>query len=387
MGGAQPLAVTMNDGVALGVEVDPTRIQRRLEMRLRRRVRRRPRRGALAARSRPRADGSALSIALVGNAAEVLPELRAPRRRSSTSSPTRPPPTTRSTATSRAELTLDEMPPTCARSDPDGLRRARHASRWPSTSRAMLGFQRRGRRWSSTTATTSAPRPGRRAAPTPSTIPGFVPAYIRPLFCEGKGPFRWAALSGDPADIAATDEAVLELFPDNDGAPPLDQDGAGAGAVPGPAGAHLLARLRRARPARPALQRAGRARARSRRRSSSAATTSTAGSVASPNRETEAMRDGSDAIADWPLLNALVNTAAGRDLGHRSTTAAASASATRIHAGMVVVADGTALAAAEARARPDHRPGHGRHPPRRRRLSGGGEGRRSKGAPVAHARG
>ena len=140
--------------------------------------------------------------------------------------------------------------------------------------------------------------------------PGFVPAFIRPQFCEGRGPFRWAALSGDPADILRTDQAILELFPDDAG---LHRWIAMAQArVPfqGLPGADLLAGLRRASAGRARVQRPGRRgrgvgadrdRARSPRR----------GSVASPNRETEAMADGSDAIADWPLLNALVNTAAG----------------------------------------------------------------------------
>ena len=158
-------------------------------------------------------------------------------------------------------------------------------------------------------------------------FPGFVPAYIRPLFCEGKGPFRWAALSGDPADIAATDRAVLELFPDNEPLARWIRMAAREGALPGPARPDLLARLRRAGPGRAALQRAW----------SPTATLQApivigrdhldCGSVASPYRETEAMADGSDAIADWPLLNALVNTASGRVVGVASTTAAGSGSA------------------------------------------------------------
>ena len=142
-------------------------------------------------------------------------------------------------------------------------------------------------------------------------FPGFVPAYIRPLFCEGKGPFRWAALSGDPKDIHATDEAVLELFPDNDRLQKWMRGGPGTDRVPGPAGPDLLARLRRARQGRSGVQRPGRL-----RRAVSAPIVIgrdhlDCGSVASPYRETEAMADGSDAIADWPLLNALVNTASG----------------------------------------------------------------------------
>ena len=131
-------------------------------------------------------------------------------------------------------------------------------------------------------------------------IPGFVPAFIRPLFCEGKGPFRWVALSGDPADIARTDEAVLELFPGGCRAAALDPHGRASGCLPGPARPHLLAGLRRARPGRPGVQRAGPQRARVPAPIVIGRDHLDAGSVASPNRETEAMRDGSDAIADWP---------------------------------------------------------------------------------------
>ena len=174
--------------------------------------------------------------------------------------------------------------------------------------------------------------------------PGFVPAFIRPLFCEGNGPFRWVALSGDPADIHRTDEALIELFPDEAAPPPLAADGPGEGAVPGPAGADLLARLRRAGAGRAGVQRA-----RPRPASVSAPIVIgrdhlDSGSVASPNRETEAMRDGSDAIADWPLLNALVNTAAGAtwvSIHHGGGVGIGYSQ----HAGMVVVADGTPLAA------------------------------------------
>ena len=145
--------------------------------------------------------------------------------------------------------------------------------------------------------------------------PGFVPAYIRPLFCEGKGPFRWAALSGDPADIAATDRAVLEEFPEDEALGALDPDG-----------------LRSGSPSR-ACRRGSAGSATASAAGSACASTSwspsgeisapivigrdhlDSGSVASPYRETESMLDGSDAIADWPLLNALVNTASGATLG------------------------------------------------------------------------
>ncbi len=198
-------------------------------------------------------------------------------------------------------------------------------------------------------------------------FPGFVPAYIRPLFCEGKGPFRWAALSGDPADIAATDKAVLELFPDNE---PLHrwitqaQDKIAFQGLPARIcwlgyGERDIAGA--------ALQRDGRRRHASRRPIVIGRDHLDCGSVASPYRETEAMLDGSDAIADWPLLNALVNTASGAtwvSIHHGGGVGIGRS----IHAGQVTVADGTAAGRREDRARAHQRPGHGRHPPRRRRL-------------------
>ena len=157
-------------------------------------------------------------------------------------------------------------------------------------------------------------------------FPGFVPAYIRPLFCRGNGPFRWAALSGDPQDIAVTDAALLERSRKRDRSRRWIRWPARRSQFQGLPCAHLLARLRRARRGRRALQRARAHAARSRRRSSSAATTSTPARWRRPYRETEGMMDGSDAIADWPILNALLNTAAGASWV-RSITAAAWASA------------------------------------------------------------
>jgi urocanate hydratase len=174
-------------------------------------------------------------------------------------------------------------------------------------------------------------------------FPGFVPAYIRPLFCEGKGPFRWAALSGDPADIAPTDEAVLDLFPDNDHLHTLDQAAQEQRGLPGPAGPDLLARATASATWPASGSTRWSPRASCPHRSSSAATTSTRASVASPYRETEAMADGSDAIADWPLLNALVNTAVGAtwvSIHHGGGVGMGRS----IHAGQVSVADGTDLA-------------------------------------------
>ena len=175
-------------------------------------------------------------------------------------------------------------------------------------------------------------------------FPGFVPAYIRPLFCEGKGPFRWAALSGDPKDIYATDKAVMELFPDE--RPPAEVDARRPGARsasracrPGSAGSATASGTRpgcgSTRWSRPAS---------CPRRSSSGATTWTAVPSPRPYRETEAMLDGSDAIADWPLLNALINTASGASwvsIHHGGGVGIGRS----LHAGQVSLADGTALAA------------------------------------------
>ena len=170
-------------------------------------------------------------------------------------------------------------------------------------------------------------------------IPGFVPEYVRPLFCEGKGPFRWAALSGDPDDIRVTDEAALEMFADDQALCRWIRTGARARGVSGTAGAHLLARLRRARAVRVEDQRAG-ARGRVQAPIVIGRDHLDTGSVASPNRETEGMRDGSDAIADWPVLNALLNASAGAtwvSVHHGGGVGIGYS----LHAGMVIVADGT----------------------------------------------
>ena len=201
-----------------------------------------------------------------------------------------------------------------------------------------------------------------------------MPAFIRPQFCEGRGPFRWVALSGDPADILRTDQAVLELFPDDAGLQrwiAMAQERVPFQGLPAricwlgygeraKAGLAFNELVRTGEVSAPIV--IGRDHL-------------DAGSVASPNRETEAMPDGSDAVADWPLLNALVNTAAGAtwvSIHHGGGVGIGYSQ----HAGMVVVADGTPLAAAEARARPHDRPGDGRVAPRRRGL----RARRSGGA-------
>ena len=216
--------------------------------------------------------------------------------------------------------------------------------------------------------------------------PGFLPAYIRPLFCEGKGPFRWVALSGDPADIAATDRAVLEEFPDDEGLARWIRLAGERVAFQGlPAricwlgygerhrlGLRFNEMVRRGEVSAPIV--IGRDHLDS-------------GSVASPYRETEAMADGSDAIADWPLLNALVNTSCGRDVGVASTTAAASASAARSTPGWSPSPTAPTWPPQKLERVLTDRPRHGRDPPRRRRLRPRRRGRRrARRAPPDDAR-
>jgi len=338
MGGAQPLAVTMNEGVSLVIEVDPARALRRLEI------------GyvdrattsldeALRWTRQAAAEGRPESIALIGNAAVVEPELV--RRGESFDVLTDQ--TSAHDALNGyvpADLSIEEAAD-LRRSDAHGyVQRAMDSM--ATQVRAMLELKGRG---AVTFDYGNNIRAQAMAAGVANAFdfPGFVPAYIRPLFCEGKGPFRWAALSGDPEDIRRTDEAVLELFPNDEAL-------------------HRWIRMAQRRvpfqglPARICWLGYGeRARAGLRFNELVASGDISApvvigrdhldsGSVASPNRETEGMRDGSDAIADWPLLNALVNTASGAtwvSIHHGGGTGIGYSQ----HAGMVVVADGTPLAA------------------------------------------
>jgi urocanate hydratase len=337
MGGAQPLAVTLNGGVCLVVDVSEWRLRRRVEQRYL---------DELAADLdtaverclRAKAAGEAVSVGLVGNCASVLPELL------------------------RRGVEIDVVTDQTSAHDPlaylpDGVDEGDwddYAGTKPDefTDRAresmarhveaMVGFMDGGAEvFDYGNSIRDEARQG--GYDRAFAFPGFVPAYIRPLFCAGKGPFRWAALSGDPADIAVTDDAVLELFPDDD---------------------KLQRWIRAARekvafqglPARICWLGHGdrdRAGLRFNELVASGAITAPivigrdhldAGSVASPYRETEAMADGSDAIADWPLLNALVNTASGAtwvSIHHGGGVGMGRS----IHAGQVSVADGTALAA------------------------------------------
>jgi urocanate hydratase len=338
MGGAQPLAVTMNEGVALVVEVDEARAARRRDMgyvdRLTHSLDE-----ALAWARVAAAEGRAESIALVGNAAEIEPELVRRGERFDVV-----------TDQTSAHDALNGYVPAGVSADaavelrlrdPDEYVRRSMASMAEHV-RAMLAFRTAG------AVTFDYGNNIRAQAQTAGVadafdFPGFVPAFIRPLFCEGKGPFRWAALSGDPADIATTDRAILELFPENESL--RRWIGLAEARVPHqglPARICWLGYGERAR--------AGAAFNELVRSGAVAAPIVIgrdhldAGSVASPNRETESMRDGSDAIADWPLLNAMVNTASGASwvsIHHGGGTGIGYSQ----HAGMVVVADGTDLAA------------------------------------------
>ncbi|MDE0318662.1 MAG: urocanate hydratase [Acidimicrobiaceae bacterium] len=337
MGGAQPLAITMNEGVALCIEVDPERVARRVETRyldvvaddyadaLRRCDE------AVRAR-RP------LSVGLVGNAADLMPRLLADSVAADIV-------TDQTSAHDPLTYVPNDLSPEASeemhRNQPDELiRRARSAM--ATHVEAMVGFLDAGAEvfdyGNSLRAEAELGGYGRAF-----DYPGFLPAYIRPLFCEGKGPFRWVALSGDPADIAATDRAVLEEFPDDE---PLKRWIKLAGERVAFQGL----------PARICWLGYGERHRLGLRFNELVASGEIkapivigrdhldSGSVASPYRETEDMADGSDAIADWPLLNAMVNTSSGASwvsIHHGGGVGIGRS----IHAGQVSVADGTDLAA------------------------------------------
>ncbi|GEB51805.1 urocanate hydratase [Streptomyces cacaoi] len=351
MGGAQPLAVTMNDGVAIVVECDPSRIERRIAH------------GYLDVRADSVADAlrlaveardarRPLSIGLLGNAAEVLPRMLADGApidivtdQTSAHDPL---------AYLPLGVDFDDMADYAAEKPADFTARARESM--ARHVEAMVGFQDAGAEVFDygNSLRGEAQLGGFERA---FAFPGFVPAYIRPLFCEGKGPFRWAALSGDPADIAATDRALLDLFPENEslarwlklagervhyqGLPARicwlgygERDRAGERFNEMVASGEISAPLVLGRDHLDC------------------------GSVASPYRETEGMRDGSDAIADWPMLNAMVNVASGASwvsLHHGGGVGMGRS----LHAGQVTVADGTALAGEKLRRVLTNDPGMG----------------------------
>jgi urocanate hydratase len=337
MGGAQPMAVTLNEGVVLIVDVDETRLRRRLDH------------GyldelaediddALLRVTSAKSDRRALSVGLVGNAATVFPELLS-----------RGVPIDIVTDQTSAHDPLNYLPEgvtveewhALAEADPEGFTIRARASMAKHV-QAMVDFQDAGAEvfdYGNSIRAEALLGGCERAF----EFPGFVPAYIRPLFAEGKGPFRWAALSGDPADIAATDRAILELFPNDE---KLRRWITAAGkkipfeGLPARicwlgykerhlAGLRFNEMVASGELSAPVV--IGRDHLDS-------------GSVASPYRETEGMADGSDAIADWPLLNALLNTASGAtwvSIHHGGGVGIGRS----IHAGQVIVADGTPLAA------------------------------------------
>ena len=337
MGGAQPLAATMNEGICLAVEVDPARVQRRLDTRyLDRSTASLDEALAWCADAKRR--GVALSVGLVGNCAEVLPALAVrgfvPDVLTDQTSAHDP-----LNGYVPAGLTPDAAADLRRRAPDEYVRRARESI--AIHVRAMLTLQRAGAVAFDygNNIRTEARDAGVADA---FAIPGFVPEYIRPLFCEGKGPFRWVALSGEAKDLHRTDELVLELFPDNahlkrwialardrvtfQGLPArICWLGQGERAQFGAALNDLVKRGELSAPiviGRDHLD---------------------TGSVASPFRETEGMRDGSDAIADWAILNALLNTASGASwvsFHHGGGVGIGNS----LHAGQVIVADGTPAA-------------------------------------------
>ncbi|HKC20645.1 MAG TPA: urocanate hydratase [Candidatus Dormibacteraeota bacterium] len=337
MGGAQPLAVTLNGGVALCVEVDPDRIARRLEHRYLD-VRADDLDHALRLANDAKQERRALSIGVQGNAAEVFPELL---RRAveidvvTDQTPAHDPLSYVPAGLSpddAAELRLDEPDTYIGRARTSMARQVDAMVAFADGGAEVFDYGNSLRAEARLGGSTRA-----------FDYPGFVPAYIRPLFCEGKGPFRWVALSGDPADIAATDSALIDEFSEDEALVRWIKAAGERVKFQGlPARICWLGYGERARAGRRfnELVRSGEAKAPiviGRDHLDS-------GSVASPYRETEAMMDGSDAIADWPILNALVNTSSGA--GWVSVHHGGGVGIGRsIHAGMVVVADGTDAAA------------------------------------------
>ena len=351
MGGAQPLAVTMNDGVAICVDVDQSRITRRIEHRYLD-VQADSLEHALELAVAARDERRGLSIGLLGNAAEAFPQLLEMKA-----------PIDIVTDQTSAHDPLSYLPVGVpfeewhqrAEADPAGFTKEAQAS-MATHVRAMVEFQDAGAEVFDygNSIRDEARKGGYDRA---FEFPGFVPAYIRPLFCEGKGPFRWAALSGDPADIAATDKAILELFPDNERLHKwigMAQERVHYQGLPARicwlgykerhlAGLKFNEMVRSGELKAPIV--IGRDHL-------------DCGSVASPYRETEAMLDGSDAIADWPLLNAMTAVASGAtwvSLHHGGGVGMGRS----IHSGQVCVADGTELAAAKIEAVLTNDPGMG----------------------------
>lgn len=337
MGGAQPLAVTMNEGVVIAIDVDESRVDRRIEHRYLD-VKADNLDHALELAIEARDAKKPLSIGVVGNAAEIFPELL--RRKAPVDIVTDQTSAHDPLAYLPVEVTFEDWK-TEAQRDPELFTKEARVS-MAAQVEAMVGFMDAGAEVFDygNSIRDEARKAGYQRA---FDFPGFVPAYIRPMFEEGLGPFRWAALSGDPKDIEATDRAILELFPENE---------------------HLARWIKMAGekvefqglPARICWLGYGERHKAGLKFNEMVANGELSapiaigrdhldsGSVASPYRETEAMKDGSDAVADWPLLNALLNTASGASwvsLHHGGGVGMGRS----IHAGQVCIADGTELAA------------------------------------------
>jgi urocanate hydratase len=338
MGGAQPLAITMNEGVALIAEVEEWRIDKRLETRYLD-EKHLDLDEAIESALRYKQEGKAISIGVLANAIDLLERLL---QRGII-------PDTLTDQTSAHDPLIGYTPQGLSNeeaqvlrdSNPDEYIRLSYASMRKHVE-LMLELQKRGAITFDYGNNIRA-RAQEQGLQNAFDFPGFVPAYIRPLFCEGKGPFRWAALSGDPADIAVTDELILQLFPDNKPLARWIRMAQERIAFQGlPARICWLGQGEREKAglAFNELVRTGKVKAPIVIGRDHLDT----GSVASPNRETESMLDGSDAVADWPILNALVNTAGGASwvsLHHGGGVGMGYS----IHAGMVIVADGTEDAA------------------------------------------
>ena len=351
MGGAQPLAVTMNEGVCLVVDVDPTRLAKRVKDRYLDEVAH-DLDDAIARVLAAKKERRALSVGVLGNAAVVFPELL--RRGVEIDIVTDQTSAHDPLSYLPEGIDLEDGPDYAAKKPEEFTDRARVSM--AKHVEAMVGFMDGGAEvFDYGNSIRDEARLG--GFPRAFEFPGFIPAYIRPLFCEGKGPFRWVALSGDPKDIMATDRAVLDLFPDNDHLRrwiTMAEERVAFQGLPAricwlgygerdKAGVRFNEMVAKGEVSAPIV--IGRDHL-------------DCGSVASPYRETEGMIDGSDAIADWPLLNALLNTASGASWVsfHHGGGVGIGRS---LHAGQVSVADGTALAEEKLRRVLTNDPGMG----------------------------
>jgi urocanate hydratase len=351
MGGAQPLAVTMNEGVCLVVDVDPTRLAKRVKDRYLDEVAH-DLDDAIARVTAAKKERRALSVGVLGNAAVVFPELL--RRGVEIDIVTDQTSAHDPLSYLPEDIDLADGPDYAAKKPEEFTDRARVSM--AKHVEAMVGFMDGGAEvFDYGNSIRDEARLG--GFSRAFEFPGFIPAYIRPLFCEGKGPFRWVALSGDPKDIMATDRAVLDLFPDNDHLRrwiTMAEERVAFQGLPAricwlgygerdKAGVRFNEMVAKGEVSAPIV--IGRDHL-------------DCGSVASPYRETEGMIDGSDAIADWPLLNALLNTASGASWVsfHHGGGVGIGRS---LHAGQVSVADGTALAEEKLRRVLTNDPGMG----------------------------